>query len=382
MYNNFGDNVLYLDFSATTPVDKRVLNKFIKDNEEYIGNANSSHCLGKNIANEILATSKNILTNLGLDDSYEVVYTSGSSEANNLAITGFINKFDNKNICLITTPFEHSSIIAPSSFHQKEEVKVEFVNILENGLIDINHLKKLIEVNNDMDGILVSIASVNSEIGLLQNIQEIKNVLNSYPKVIFHCDATQSLGKIKLDYKDIDMLSFSAHKFYGLKGIGALVKKKNIKLEPLIKGGKSTTKFRSGTPAHPLIFSLGYALNLATTELNARIEKVEDIYKYLISKLNEFSKIELNSNAFSIPHIVNFSVLGYSSFEIVTKLSEKEIYISNHSACASDKELSLAVMNLTKSYEKAISSVRISLSHLTTKNEIDYLIQVLKEIIE
>ncbi len=382
MYNIFGDNVIYLDFSATTPVDKRVLNKFIKDNEKYLGNANSNHLLGKKISDEISKTSESILTNLGLDNSYEVVYTSGSSEANNLAISGLVNSINKTSVSLITTPFEHSSVIAPSSFLQKEEVKVEFVNILENGLIDIQHLKELIESNADKKCILLTIGSVNSEIGLLQNLEEIKHLVNNYPNVIFHCDATQSIGKTKIDYSGIDMISFSAHKFYGLKGIGALVKKKDIKLEKMIKGGNSTTKYRSGTPAHPLIFSLGYALDFAVKELDNRIDIIKKLYHHLISGLSTFPNIVLNSNSYSIPHIVNFSILGYSSIELVSILSSKGIYISNHSACSSDKELSSVVMNLTKSHERAISSIRISISHLTTISEIDYLIKALKEIVK
>lgn len=368
--------MVYLDFSATTPVSKEVLDKYYNDNINYPGNANSSHLLGKKISDEIDKTNKLILKLLNLDERYEVVYTSGSSEANNLVINGLFSKFNN--IHIITTPFEHSSILAPSSYLQKKHVRVDFVNLLENGLVDLKHLESLI----DDDYTLVSIASVNSEIGILQDIEKISQMLEKYPKVFFHSDATQSIGKVSINLENVDFISFSAHKFYGLKGIGALVKKKSISIDSQIKGGRSTTKYRSGTPAHPLIFSLGFALSLVLTDLEEKNKKVLSIYNYLKDSLQKINNIYLNSNEYSIPHIVNFSVLGYNSIELVHMLSEKQIYISNHSACSSDKELSHSVLSLTKDESRARSSIRVSLSYLTTKEDIDYLIKALKEILK
>lgn len=374
--------MIYFDFSATTIPSKEVLEKFYIDNLKYPGNANSSHNLGNAIRNKICESSGNILKLLKLDDNYEVVYTSGSSEANNLAITGLALK--NKDLHIISTPFEHSSILAPISALQKKGYSVEFVNLLENGMVDLNHLQSLL----DDRVTLVSISSVNSELGICQNLLEIKNIIRKYPKAYFHCDATQSIGKVDLSFDDLDLISFSAHKFYGLKGVGALVKKKNISLDSIIKGGKSTTKYRSGTPAHPLIFSLNNALELAYTNIKEKIIKVKSLNDYLRNKLDNINLKKLqkviifNSNEYSIPHIVNFSVLGLKSIDIVNALSNKEIYISNHSACSSDKELSFSVMSLTHDEKRALSSIRISLSYLNTYEEIDALINAIKELIK
>lgn len=364
---------MYLDYSSSTPVDKRVLDKYYNDNIIYPGNANSSHTLGKRIASEIENTSQKIIKLLNLSDDYEIIYTSGSTESNNLAISGLIENFPNAHF--ITTKFEHSSVLAPISHYQKASLSVDFVK-LNNGLIDINHLESLID-----DRItIVSFASVNSEIGIKQDIENIKNLLVKYDNVYFHCDATQSIGKVYIDYTNIDMISFSAHKIYGLKGIGALIKKKRVPLKSQIKGGKSTTKYRSGTPAHPLIFSLGYALELITSELQNNLNKVINISSYLKSCLNDIDYIIINSNEYSVPHIVNFSIIGHSSIDIVKMLSDNDVYISNHSACSSDKELSLAVLELQNDTALARSSVRVSLSHLTLKEEVDKLISLIKKI--
>lgn len=368
--------MVYLDYSATTPVDKTILDKFYDDNMNYPGNANSQHELGKIISEKIDKTNEQILNFLDLDERYEVVYTSGSSEANNLVINGFASKFNN--IHIITTPFEHSSVLAPASSLQRKSVRVDFVNLLDNGLVDLKHLESLIDDNYT----LVSIASVNSEIGILQDIEKISQIVNKYPNAFFHCDATQSIGKVAINFNNVDFLSFSAHKFYGLKGIGALIKKKSIPLDSQIKGGKSTTKYRSGTPSHPLIFSLGYALVLAVNNLEENKQKVLSVYKYLKDNLQKINNIYLNSNEYSIPHIVNFSVLGHNSIDLVNKLSDRKIFISNHSACSSDKELSHSVLSLTKDEKRARSSIRVSLSYKTTKEDIDYLINALKEIIK
>lgn len=371
--------MIYFDFSATTPVNKEVLNRFISDNESYVGNANSNHKLGMLCKHEIINSSNKIIKLLNLTSEYEIIYTSGSSEANNLAIKGlFEAKCKNySSYHIITTHLEHSSIIAPSSYLQRKGCDVDFLSVDEKGIIDINNLISLID-----DRItIVSLASVNSELGIVQPINEISKLLSAYPNVYFHVDATQSIGKIDIDLNGVDMFSFSSHKFYGLKGIGALVKKKDITLYPQIQGGKSTTKYRSGTPMHPLIMSLGNALDIAITNLNSNINKVSLLKEYFIKKICDNKNIVVNSPINAIPHVINISILGLDSSYIVEELSKRDIFISNHSACASDNILSTAVFSLTNDNELAKSSIRISISHLNTEEEIDKLIDSLKEIL-
>ena len=369
--------MIYFDYSATTPVDNKVLNAFCEASKSFIGNANSLHTLGVKCRNQLSQDSKEILKNLNLDENeYEIIYTSGASEANNLAIKGYVERFTTDKR-IITTSFEHPSVTAPIGYLQNKGYQIDFVSTNKKGLVDLTSLEKLITDKT----ILVSIVSVNSEIGIKQPITEIAQLLKKYPQIIFHCDVTQSMGKVEENWGKIDMMSFSAHKFYGVKGVGALIKKKEIKLIPQIHGGTSTSKYRSGTPFHPLVHSMAYALKLATENFLERYQKTKEMNEYLINELSKISEIRINSNEYAIPHIVNFSILGKDSIEIVEYLSQKEIYISNHTACSSKQTMSLAVYHLTGDKELALSSVRVSLAHLTTSTEIDALINAIKEMV-
>lgn len=367
--------MVYLDYSATTPVEKEVLDYFVDISNKYIANPNSLHELGKEAKEYIDKCSSSILELLNLKD-HEVIYTSGSSEANNLAIKGLANKYKSNGKHIITTYMEHPSITAPFSYLQKQGFTIDIVNLDSNGIVDLEHLKSLLRE----DTILVSIGSVNSELGMLQPISEIASIVSEYTNCHLHSDITQSVGKVDIDYSNIDLLSFSAHKFYGLKGIGALIKRKGINLTTMIHGGHSTTTYRSGTPPLPLIGSLYKSLQLATTNIEERYQHVKELNEYLTTKLDNLPNIKVNSNSFSIPHIFNVSILNQSSKQTVRDLEKKEIYISNHTACSSNTEKSLAVYSLTKDELLATTCVRISLSHLTSKEDIDKLISALREV--
>lgn len=369
------NKIIYLDYAATTPVNKEVLDKYYKDNLELIGNSNSIHKLGKTCQEKITVTTGNILATLGLSDDYEVVYTSGATEANNLAIKGLAEKFKKGKI--ISTAYEHPSILAPLGYLQKKGFIVDFVKTEKSGKIDLKNLEELM----DEEVVLVTIASVNSEVGTLQPIEEIKKIVSKYPNAVLHIDMTQCVGKVEVDYSDIDMFSYSAHKIYGLKGVGALVKKKSIKLESQIVGGASYTKYRSGTPAHPLIISLGYATYNSILDIEEKCLKVQELNNYFVSKLKKLKNVYINSINNAIPHIVNVSFLDKDSKNLVLELEKHNIYISNHSACKSDEEMSKVIYMLTKDEQRAKSSVRFSLSHLTTKEELDEVIKVLEQIL-
>ena len=356
--------MIYLDYSATTPVNKEVLDTFSKVSLDFPGNPNSLHKLGVESKRLIDSATKQIEELLKLKDK-EIIYTSGSSESNNLAIKGLCLKHEGMGKHIITTNLEHSSIYGPIGYLQKLGYEVDFVKT-NNGLVDLEDLERLIKD----DTVLVTIASVNSETGVCQNIKEIAKLLKD-KKCFFHVDMTQSVGKVNIDMNDVDLVSFSAHKFYGLKGIGVLVKNKDLTLEPLIHGGKSTTVYRSGTPALPLIASISKALRLALTDLDKKYDHIKELNDYIKDKLKEYENVHINSNENSIPHILNLSVMHAKPETFQHALEEYDIYISTQSACSANNPVSKAVLEVTNNEECAKHSIRISLSALTTKEEVD-----------
>ena len=366
--------MVYLDYSATTPVDKRVLESFDRTSLEYIGNPNSLHKEGVRSKELMDAATKQVANLLNVKEN-EVIFTSGASESNNLAIFGVINKYKERGKTIITTKLEHSSILSSVNYLKQNGYNIKYVSVDEFGKVNIDNLKKII----DDDTVLVSICEVNSEIGIIQNIDEIGSVLKEYPKVIFHVDGTQAVGKKKVNLENIDLYSFSGHKIYGLKGIGCLIKKENITLEPIIHGGKSQTIYRAGTPPLPLIVSLAKALKLILNDLDYNIEYVMELSKYLKDGLKIIDDVFINSHNDCLPNIVNISVKNIKPETLLHALEEDEIYISTKTACSSNDAISLSVYTLTKDEEKAKTSIRISLSHLTTKDEIDYFLEKLKE---
>lgn len=367
--------MIYLDYSATTPVDDRVLDTFVKVTKDYIGNPNSLHELGVEAKKLIDASTKQIADILRVKES-EVIYTSGASEANNMAIKGICFKYKNRGKHIITTTLEHSSVLEVFKYLESEGFEVSYAKLDENGIVDLDELKKIIRD----DTILVSICSVNSEVGVRQPVEEIGLLLKDYPKLYFHSDVTQSIGKEKVDFTNIDLASFSGQKFYGMKGIGGLIKKESIILESLIHGGKSTTVFRSGTPATALIVSLAKAMRLAYENYEEKREKVIELNKCLVDELKTLP-VDINSNEKCIPHIVNLSLRNIKSETMLHALEKDNIYISTQTAC-SQGNYSLAVFSVTNDKEKASKSIRISLSHLTNKEDINKFLEIFKNNLE
>lgn len=367
--------MIYLDYSATTPVNENVLETYVRTTREYIGNPNSLHKEGIKSKKLIDAATNQVATILKVKPS-EVIYTSGASEANNTAIKGICLKYQNRGKHIISTELEHSSIIAPLAYLQGLGFEVDFVKLDENGQVDLDDLAKLMRD----DTILVTIASVNSEVGVRQPIEKIVEIVKKYPKCYFHSDITQSVGKEKIDLTNVDLASFSAQKFYGMKGSGCLIKKENIVIDPLIHGGKSTTIYRSGTPATPLIASLAKALRLAYVDIDRKYEYVMELNKYLREKLEKLD-VSINSNEMCIPHILNFSLNGIKSETMLHALENHDIYVSTQTACSTGN-YSKAVYAVVKDKTRASSSLRVSLSYLTTKEELDSFIKVFEKCLE
>ena len=331
----------YLDYSATTPVNEEVLDSFVKVTKNFIGNPNSLHNLGVSSKELIDEATKQISSILNIEPS-EIIYTSGASESNNTAIKGICSRYKNRGNKILTTKLEHSSIIETLKYLEK------------NGFI----------------------VDVNSELGIKQNINEIGKIIHKNSRAYFHTDMTQSIGKIKVSFDNVDLASFTAHKIYGLKGIGALYLKKGIVIDNLINGGKSTSIYRSGTPSPALIVSFAKALRLIYNDTNLKYNHVLELNNYLKDNINAI----INSTKSSIPHILNISILNIKPETILHALEKYNIYISTQSAC-STADVSNSVYAVTKDLEKAKHSVRISLSYLTSLDDIKYFIKCFNEVL-
>ena len=353
--------MIYLDYSATTPVDEEVLNSFIKS-QKYFANPNSLHKLGVEAKKLIDLSTNQIAKLLKVKDS-EIIYTSGASESNNTVIKA-MEEYKNRGRTIITTQLEHSSISEPLNYLKTKGFNIKYIPLI-NGVVDIDSLEEILD-----DVCLVTVSMVNSETGIRQPIEEIGKILKKYPKILFHTDITQAVGKIKFNLDNVDFASFSAHKFFGIKGIGCLYKKEKINILPLIHGGKSTTIYRSGTPSTSLIVSMAKALRLSYENMDEDLKQIKELNNHLKNELSKYEKVTINSNKHSIDQIVNFSVLGVKPETFMHSLEEDNVYISTQSACSTGN-YSKAVLAITNDMEKASSSLRVSISRKTTKEEID-----------
>lgn len=367
--------MVYLDYAANTPVDKEVLDTFYDVTLKYFANPNSVHKLGVEAKEMLDRSTHNIAQKLNVLDK-EIIYTSGATESNNLAIKGVCERYKNRGKHIIISCLEHNSIIASANSMQELGFEVDLVDVNKDGLIDIDELKSLIRD----DTILVSICAVDSEIGIRQPIEEIGAMLKSYPNIIFHSDATGAIGRVKLDLENVDLITLTPHKFYGLNGMGLLIKKENISLKPQINGGRSTTVFRSGTPVLANVVSTDKALEIALDELDERLEYVTKLNKEIVDFLKNYPKVHINNTENSIPYIINFSIKGIKSMDVIKKLEEKDIYISAKISCCPVETPSKLIYALTKDKGLASTSLRLSICHLTKEEELKKFYEVFDEI--
>lgn len=362
--------MIYLDYSANTPVDARVLEQFCAVERRCIGNANSHHQAGSAAKAEIDAATIKIASLLGVQPA-EIIYTSGASEANNFALKGLarLSRYAGRHI--ISTPLEHSSVSGTLTALQEQGYEIDLLGVKQDGTVDLEHLKDLLRP----DTICVAVTLVDSELGVVQPVQEIAAILKAYPHCHLHVDATQAVGKIPVSFEGVDTMSLTAHKFYGLNGIGLLIKRRNLALEPLIHGGESTTIYRSGTPTVALASSLAYALDLAVTDLPGRVDHVAKLNAELRAALSTYPLVRINSPEHAIPHVLNLSVRNVKGTVFQRELDAKGVCVSVKSACSSDGLPSRAVFAVSRDRRNALSSWRISLSHLTTEEEIKAFLQ-------
>ncbi len=370
------EKYIYLDYAANTPVDKEVLKVFNDSTLKYFANPNATHELGIIVKDKIDKTTDAIMDllqkNANLDGDMEIIYTSGSSESNNLAIKGIAQTYRENGKHIISTFLEHSSVSSPLTYLKEQGYEIDVVNITKEGIVDIDEIERLIR----NDTILISVCYVDSEVGNIQPIQEIAKLVKKYPNCYLHVDATQAIGKIKLDLRDVDLISFAPHKFNGLNGFGVLVKRKDIVLEPLINGGASTTIYRSGTPVIGQICALERALELTFKRFSKQYEYVSKLNKILRGRLAQYKNVVINTKSIDNPYILNISAIGIKAVDFKAELEKYGVCVSIKSACTVTITPSRIVMAMTHDRKRAFASWRISLSHLTTEDEINEFLNI------
>ena len=373
------DNVIYLDNAATSKVHPEVLESFNQITLKYFANPSSIHALGQE-AQRLLEKSREQILNLFNLKHHEVIFTSGATEANNLAIKGYAFANRGRGNHIITTAIEHPSVLNTVKQLEKYGFEITILPVNEKGIIEVNSLKAAIKD----DTILVSIMSVNNETGAINPIKEVGEILKNYPKIAFHVDMTQAIGKIDIPLDNIDMFSFAGHKIHGLLGSGALIKEKKIILEPLNNGGGQENNLRSGTNTLALSASLAKALRLAINSQKENYEKVSRLRDYLLSYLKDNpDKYHLNSFDLDNPYIVNFSLLEHKASVVVEALSNKGIMVSSLSACHSKNEdYSYVVYAMNQDMKLAHNTIRVSFSYENTVDDVNALIRGLKQIVK
>lgn len=357
--------MIYLDYSANTPADEAVLQCFCDIERRFTGNPNSLHPAGGEAKEKLAHITASIATLLHITEN-EIIYTSGASEANNTAIKGIAHASRHIGRHIISTPLEHASVSGCLTSLQEQGYEIDILRIGRDGKIDLKNLHDLLR----KDTILVSVCAVDSELGTIQPIQETVEILKNFPNCRLHVDATQAIGKIDFFFDGIDTASFAPHKFYGLNGSGILFKRKDCIITPLIHGGTSTTVYRSGTPTLALDASAEASLRLALENMDKRNTVIRKRNEMLRAALSKYPKVRINSPEDAVPHILNLSVEGVKGIVFQNLLSEKGVCVSVKSACSTDGTPSRAVFAVSHNRKNALSSWRISLSHLTTEEEI------------
>lgn len=372
---------IYLDYSSTTPIDPRVAEKMIPFITEHFGNpASRSHSFGWT-AEEAVEEARDEVAKLVNADPREIVWTSGATESNNLAIKGASHFYSTKGKHILTVATEHKAVIDAVRELEREGYTATYLEPEPNGMVDLEKFKKAIRP----DTVLASVMIVNNEIGVIQDIEALGNICREN-NVIFHVDAAQATGKVDIDLEKlpVDLMSFSAHKTYGPKGIGALYvrRKPRIRIEAQMHGGGHERGMRSGTLATHQIVGMGEAFRIARIEMQLENERIRKLRDKLLHGLQDMEEVYVNGDLkHRIPHNLNIS-FNYVEGESLI-MAVKDIAVSSGSACTSASlEPSYVLRALGRSDELAHSSIRFSIGRFTTEADVDFTIQLLKEKIQ
>ena len=358
--------MIYLDYSATTPVNPEVLDSLVKVSRDYIGNPNSMHNLGVKSRALLKSATRQIADCLNVKME-EIIYTSGATEANNTALLGVALRYKNRGNHIILSKLEHPSEYVLANYLENLGFKISYVNNDSDGLIDLDDLKSLITDKT----ILVSIVGVNSEVGVRQPLKTIRQIIKKEnPNTIFHSDLTQGLGKVAINLNDVDLASFSGHKIYGPKGIGLLYKSEKVDIVPLIHGSSKDFPLRAGTPPLPLIVALSKAIRLCLIDLDKKELYVKKLNEKIVDDLSHYPNLKFNNTKYSIYNVINISLMDIKPESFVHAMEDHEVYISTNTACSSG-ELSTSVMAIYGDKKRAMTTIRISLSCNTTMDEVN-----------
>lgn len=361
--------MIYLDYSATTPILPEVLDSYNKVTEEYFANTQSIHKLGTK-SNELLKSATKQIAELLCINEDEFDYVSGATEANNMAILGACeaNKRFGNRICV--SKMEHPSIYGICKHLEEKGYIIDYVGVTQEGLIDLDELKQKVTPET----ILVSIACVNSETGARQPLGAIRQIIKkNNPNVLFHSDLTQAIGKVPVRMLYVDLGSISGEKIYGPGGIGLLYHARGVKIKP-IQFGAHDGELKPGTKPLPLIVSFSKALRLALKDMDKKEEQIRKYQERIIEHLSSYPNVYINTSKYCIPHILNISIIGVQPETFIHALEADGIYLSSNTACYSGKP-SPSVMAMYKDEARSKSSIRISLSHLTLPSEINQFLE-------
>lgn len=369
---------IYFDYSATTPVDPRVAEKMIPWLTQHYGNpASRSHSIGWE-AEKAVEDAREQVAQLVNADPREIIWTSGATESDNLAIKGAAHFYKERGKHIITIKTEHKAVLDTCRELERQGFEVTYLDVQENGIIDIDAFKAALRP----DTIVVSVMSVNNEIGVVQDVEQIGEICRD-KGIIFHVDAAQATGKIAIDLaaQKIDLMSFSAHKTYGPKGIGALYvrRKPRVRIEAQMHGGGHERGFRSGTLAPHQIVGMGEAFRLAREEMATESERVRMLRDRLLAGVSDMEEVYVNGDMERrVPHNLNVSFNYVEGESLIMGI--KELAVSSGSACTSASlEPSYVLRALGRNDELAHSSIRFSMGRFTTEAHIDFAIKLLKE---
>lgn len=373
--------MIYFDNSATTKPFPEVIDSFVKVSAEYFANPSSLHAFGGQ-AEKLLSQARTQAAKLLSVKSNELIFTSGGTEGNNLAVKGSALFYKNRGKHVITTEIEHPSVKEP--FKQLEAIgfDVTCIPVDSNGRVNVTDIGQAIRP----DTILVSVMHVNNEAGTIQPIKEIGELLNNYPQILFHVDHVQGMGKvpIQLNQWHVDLCTISAHKIHGLKGTGILYIREGVQLEPLLSGGNQEGKRRSGTENVAGAVSMAKALRLIMEKHEDKSERLSMVSKVLRTGLEKIEGVVVNTpKTNAAPHILNISLPGMKSEVVVHALEEKDIYVSTTSACSSkQKTVSSTLTAMGVSDRVASSAIRLSLTYDNTIEEAEKVIKAVQETVE
>lgn len=372
--------MIYLDNAATTKADQEVIDSFVKVNQTLYFNPNSPHQAGLQ-AEQVLGQAKEEINSaLNLNHLYNIIFTSGATESNNMALKGIAYKKRETANEIITSVLEHPSVLEVMRYlEERRGFKLKYVDVKSDGKIDTEHLKSLM---SDRVG-LVTCMYVNNIMGQIQPIQDIVDILKDYPRAHLHVDAVQALGKVPMNLNGIDSLSLSGHKFNGLKGQGLLIIKNIQNIEPVVHGGGQEYGLRSGTINLPMAVSMVKSIKLAMTRLDKVSHKLNKMNQLVRTYLDEFKGVYINSPEDSAPQIINVSFPGVKGEVLVNAFSKHGVMISTTSACSSKRGKLNEVLLAMGVFDSRIEgSIRISMGVHTTEEEIQAFKKVFEQVYE